>query len=334
MLPPGLGFNAISEKALAASRDRAAAALLLGLGADASRPTRPGCFPYTPATNLLFGAARGARPAARGGPGRTSSPATSATPRRRAARCAPGASRSCAIDEREYSELADRGALPDGHDADDVRALILERFDMSLGAGPRPARGPRVPDRPPGRPQRPDARRHAVRRRDGPASWRACRAGGVQAALDHSRVRADAPARPRDRRRERRRLARIADHAARGRLERELEGEVRSDRVHAHLYSPDASMYAIEPLGVVLPARRRRRGRGGRGRAREPACPCWPRGAGTSLAGQTVGRAARARLLAAHAPDRRRSTPGARRARVQPGVVQDAAQPRRGASTG
>ena len=54
MLPPGLSFKAISEKALAASKDGPAAPRLLGLGRHARRQSN-GFFPTTPSTNLLFG---------------------------------------------------------------------------------------------------------------------------------------------------------------------------------------------------------------------------------------------------------------------------------------
>jgi FAD/FMN-containing dehydrogenase/Fe-S oxidoreductase len=100
-----------------------------------------------------------------------------------------------------------------------------------------------------------------------------------------------------------------------------VSGGVRFDSYSRHLYSRDASMYAIEPLGVVFPAD-----------ADEAAAvvataaafevPVLPRGAGTSLAGQTVGRAIvmdfsrhMNRILAIDAE--------ARLARVQPGVVQE-----------
>ena len=54
MLPPGLSFNGIGEKALAAHRTARLPRGLLGLGADAG-VGRAGRFPYTPATNLLYG---------------------------------------------------------------------------------------------------------------------------------------------------------------------------------------------------------------------------------------------------------------------------------------
>ena len=89
MVPPGLSFTAISDKALAAAR------------AGGSRRSywdweplvtsnKTGFFPYTPAINLLYRAERGAGHAGRGGPAATSSPATAAMPRRPAWRSPPG----------------------------------------------------------------------------------------------------------------------------------------------------------------------------------------------------------------------------------------------------
>src|SRR5579859_4177515 len=104
-------------------------------------------------------------------------------------------------------------------------------------------------------------------------------------------------------------------------LRRVVSGGVRFDSYTRHLFSRDASMYAIEPLGVAFP-------RDGDDAAAVVATaarfgvPVLPRGAGTSLAGQTVGRAVvmdfsrhMSRILAIDAE--------ARRARVQPGVVQE-----------
>jgi FAD/FMN-containing dehydrogenase/Fe-S oxidoreductase len=73
-------------------------------------------------------------------------------------------------------------------------------------------------------------------------------------------------------------------------LKKEIEGEVRFDRYSKILYSTDASIYQIEPIGVVIPRH------GGdveavhRLASRE-GVPVLPRGGGTSLAGQTVGKA-------------------------------------------
>ena len=78
-------------------------------------------------------------------------------------------------------------------------------------------------------------------------------------------------------------------------LERELrrvvEGEVRFDQYSRLLYSTDASMYQVEPIGVVLP---RYAGRRPGGRSRSPTgynVPVLPRGGGTILIGQTVNQA-------------------------------------------
>jgi FAD/FMN-containing dehydrogenase/Fe-S oxidoreductase len=104
-------------------------------------------------------------------------------------------------------------------------------------------------------------------------------------------------------------------------LEKRIDGEVRFDRYSRLLYSTDASMYEIEPVGVVLP-----RHKGDVQAVIEVAnyynVPILPRGGGTALAGQTVGRAIildfskyMNRVLEVD-----RSEPWCR---VQPGLVQD-----------
>ena len=73
-------------------------------------------------------------------------------------------------------------------------------------------------------------------------------------------------------------------------LKKRLEGDVHFDRYSRLLYSTDASMYQIEPIGVVVP-----RHKGDVQAVIETAnkfnAPVLPRGGGTSLAGQTVGHA-------------------------------------------
>jgi len=104
-------------------------------------------------------------------------------------------------------------------------------------------------------------------------------------------------------------------------LARELEGEVAFDDYTRHLYARDASMYAITPLGVVAP---RHAGdvAAAVAVAAEHGVAVLPRGAGTSLAGQTVGEAI-VLDLARHMSEIVALDPQARTARVQPGVVQD-----------
>src|SRR5215472_2986792 len=73
-------------------------------------------------------------------------------------------------------------------------------------------------------------------------------------------------------------------------LRRAIGGEVRFDAYSRSLFSRDASMYAIEPIGVVFP-RDAADASAVVATAAEFDVPVLPRGAGTSLAGQTVGRA-------------------------------------------
>jgi alanine-glyoxylate transaminase/serine-glyoxylate transaminase/serine-pyruvate transaminase len=134
MLPPGLGFNAVSQKALAAART-AQIPRSFWSWAEMAEPNRQGFFPYTPATNLLFGLReaismlvdeecletvfkRHQRHAA-------------AT---RAAVAGWGLELVCA-DPREYSGSLTAILLPDGFDEAQFRNLVLEKYNLSLGSG-------------------------------------------------------------------------------------------------------------------------------------------------------------------------------------------------------
>ncbi len=98
-------------------------------------------------------------------------------------------------------------------------------------------------------------------------------------------------------------------------------GGVREDEYTRRLFSSDASMYSIEPLGVVFPRDAADVAAAVRVCA-ERSIPVLPRGAGTSLAGQTVGRAVIIDT-SRHMDGIVALDPEARTARVQPGVVQD-----------
>jgi alanine-glyoxylate transaminase/serine-glyoxylate transaminase/serine-pyruvate transaminase len=133
MLPPGLSFNAISEKALAARRS-AGLPLSYWDWLPVLESNVKGAFPYTPATNLLYGLREALRMLEEEG-----LPAVFARHQRhaaatRAAVRAWGLEVLCA-DEREHSGSLTAVLLPAGYDADQVRRVILERFDMSLGSG-------------------------------------------------------------------------------------------------------------------------------------------------------------------------------------------------------
>ena len=84
--------------------------------------------------------------------------------------------------------------------------------------------------------------------------------------------------------------ARIGDSALANRLQRELEGEVLFDAFSRGRYSTDASIYQIEPIGVVVP-RHQQDVLCALQIAAEAGIPVLPRGGGTSQIGQTVGTA-------------------------------------------
>ena len=98
-------------------------------------------------------------------------------------------------------------------------------------------------------------------------------------------------------------------------LARELRGEVRADAYTRHLFASDASMYAIEPLGVAFPRDADDVAAAVAIAARASACRSSRAARGTSLAGQTRRARARARHLAPHGRDRRDRRRGAARAR-------------------
>ena len=133
MLPPGLGFNAVSEKALAASKAAGMARSYWDWEAMLG-PNETGFFPYTPATNLLYGLAEAIDMLLEEGLEnvfRRHDRHAEAT--RRAVR-AWGLEVWCRRSD-EYSSSLTAVRVPEGHSADALRRTILETFDMSLGNG-------------------------------------------------------------------------------------------------------------------------------------------------------------------------------------------------------
>lgn len=133
MLPPGLSFNAISDKALAASK---AAKLPRAYWSwdEMLAAGKSGYFPYTPATNLLYGLREALHMLDEEGLDNVfARHARHGEATRRAVR-AWGLEILCLVPE-EYSNALTAVMVPAGHDADKVRQVILERFDMSLGTG-------------------------------------------------------------------------------------------------------------------------------------------------------------------------------------------------------
>lgn len=133
MLPPGLGVNALSERALAASRQaRLPRSYWDWQPMLASAPA--GFFPYTPATNLLFGLHEAlAMLREEGLEGVLARHARLAEATRRAVRA--WRLEIVAAREDEYSNSLTAVRLPPGHDADALRGIVLERFNLSLGNG-------------------------------------------------------------------------------------------------------------------------------------------------------------------------------------------------------
>lgn len=133
MLPPGLSFNAVSEKALAASRANTLPRSYWDW-AEVLKANASGFFPYTPATNLLYGLREAIAMLMEEGLANVfARHDRHAEATRRAVR-AWGLEVLCA-DPAEYSSSLTAVLVPEGCDADRLRQVILDRFDMSLGTG-------------------------------------------------------------------------------------------------------------------------------------------------------------------------------------------------------
>src|SRR5919108_1392200 len=130
MLPPGLSFNAVSEKALAASRTNRLPRSYWDWE-DMLKHNPAGFFPYTSATNLLYGLREALRMLREEGLEHVFARHARHAAATRAAVHGWGLE-VLALDEREFSGSLTAVVL-DG--SDEVRRVILERFDMSLGAG-------------------------------------------------------------------------------------------------------------------------------------------------------------------------------------------------------
>jgi alanine-glyoxylate transaminase/serine-glyoxylate transaminase/serine-pyruvate transaminase len=133
MLPPGLGFNAISEKALAAT---ASARLprcywewepMLAQNAN-------GFFPYTPATNMFYGLREALHMLREEGlPNVFTRHQRHGEATRRAVKA--WGLENVALDPKEYRNSVTAIYMPAGHSADEFRKVVLERFNMPLGSG-------------------------------------------------------------------------------------------------------------------------------------------------------------------------------------------------------
>jgi alanine-glyoxylate transaminase/serine-glyoxylate transaminase/serine-pyruvate transaminase len=133
MLPPGLGFNAVSEKALAAA-ERARLPRSYWDWTPILEANQRGYWPYTPATNMLYGLREALLMLEEEGLPNVFARHDRHAEATRAAVRGWGLEVLCA-DEREYSSVLTAVLLSEEHDADKIRHIILDRFDMSLGTG-------------------------------------------------------------------------------------------------------------------------------------------------------------------------------------------------------
>jgi alanine-glyoxylate transaminase/serine-glyoxylate transaminase/serine-pyruvate transaminase len=133
MLPPGLSFNAISQKALEASKTSRMPKSFWRWDEMLEANTK-GFFPYTPATNLFYGLKESLallEEEGRENVFKRHSRHGEAT--RRAVRA--WGLEICALDPCEYSDTVTTIFLPEGFEETAFRSLVLEKFNMSLGAG-------------------------------------------------------------------------------------------------------------------------------------------------------------------------------------------------------
>ena len=133
MLPPGLGFNAISNKALQVSKSNGLARSYWDWQAMIAN-NESGYFPYTPATNLLYGLQESLTMLSEEGLDKVFSRHDRMAAATRRAVQAWGLEVLCNNPD-EYSSVLTGVMMPDGVDADEVRKVILDNFDMSLGTG-------------------------------------------------------------------------------------------------------------------------------------------------------------------------------------------------------
>lgn len=133
MLPPGLSFNAVSQKALAASKTATLPRSFWSWD-EMIESNKTGFFPYTPATNLLYGLREAIQMLKEEGLANVfARHQRHAEATRRAVR-AWGLEIVC-LNPAEYSPVLTAVMMPAGHDADQFRDVVLKNFDMSLGMG-------------------------------------------------------------------------------------------------------------------------------------------------------------------------------------------------------
>jgi alanine-glyoxylate transaminase / serine-glyoxylate transaminase / serine-pyruvate transaminase len=133
MLPPGLSFNAVSDKALAAAKANTSTRSYWDWH-EIIAANKSGGWPYTPATNMLYGLKEAIAMLHEEGLDNVFARHQRHAAATRAAVRAWNLDVLC-VEPREQSPVLTGVMMPDGHDADHFRKVTLEHFDMSLGAG-------------------------------------------------------------------------------------------------------------------------------------------------------------------------------------------------------
>jgi len=133
MLPPGLGFNAISPKARDAAKTNRMPRSYWDWE-EMLKPNANGFFPYTPATNLLYGLREAIAMLLEEGLDAVFARHQRLAAATRAAVAHWGLEILC-LEPSEYSPVLTAVLMPPGHDADKFRQTVLETYNMSLGSG-------------------------------------------------------------------------------------------------------------------------------------------------------------------------------------------------------
>jgi alanine-glyoxylate transaminase / serine-glyoxylate transaminase / serine-pyruvate transaminase len=133
MLPPGIGLTGVSEKAMRAAKESKTPKSFFAWE-DMVAPNKVGFFPYTPATNLLWGLAEAVDMLHEEGLERVFARHMRHGEATRRAVRAWGLEILCK-EPKAYSPVLTAILMPQGYDADEFRKIALEHFDISLGAG-------------------------------------------------------------------------------------------------------------------------------------------------------------------------------------------------------
>ena len=133
MLPPGISFNAVSDKAIAAAKASKTAKLFWSWE-EMLANNKNGYFPYTPATNLLYGLAESIDMLNEEGLDNVFARHKRHGEATRRALAAWGLE-NLILDDRHFSPVLTAVVMPEGHNADTFRKTALDHFDISLGTG-------------------------------------------------------------------------------------------------------------------------------------------------------------------------------------------------------